>query len=67
VGGKIMWSIILILLGIIAEIVMANNWFIIPEFVPYLFFVLAILLSVIKIFTFLSVKKQTKNMTRKWR
>ncbi len=61
-----MWSIILILLGIIAEIIMANNWFVIPGFVPYLLFGLAILLAVIKVFTFLSVKKQTKNFVRKW-
>ena len=42
-----MWSIILILLGVGAEIVMANNWFIIPEFVPYVLFGLAGLLAVI--------------------
>lgn len=61
-----MWSIILILLGVVAEIIMANNWFIIPEFVPYLLFGLAILLAVIKFFTFLSIKKQTKNITKRW-
>lgn len=62
-----MWSIVLILLGIGVEIVMANKWFIIPEFIPYLLFGLAGLMAVIKFFTFLSVKKQTKNITRRWR
>lgn len=57
---KVMWSIILILLGIGAEIVMANNWFMIPGFIPYLLFGLAGFLAVIKFFTFLSVRKQTK-------
>lgn len=61
-----MLSIISILLGVGAEIVMVNNWFIIPEFVPYLFFGLAGLLAVIKLFTFLSVRKQAKNITRRW-
>jgi len=60
-----MSSIILILLGIIAEIIMANNWFVVPEFVSYLLFGLAILLAVIKFFVFLSVKKQTKNIIRR--
>lgn len=60
-----MWSIILILLGIGAEIVMANNWFVIPDFVSYLLFGLAGLLAMIKFFTFISVKKQTKNITRR--
>lgn len=62
-----MWSIILILLGVAAEIVMANNWFIIPEFVPYLLFGLAGLLVAIKLVLFLSAKKQTKNIMRRWR
>ena len=62
-----MWSIILILLGIGAEIVMANNWFIIPEFIPFFLFGLAGLLAAIKFITFLSVKKQTKNIIRRWR
>ena len=61
-----MWSIILILLGIGADIVMANNWFVIPEFIPCLLYGLAGLLAVIKIFTFLSVRKQAKNITRRW-
>lgn len=61
-----MWSIILILLGVAAEIVMANNWFIIPEFVPYILFGLAGLLAVIKFFTFLSVRKQANKITRRW-
>lgn len=61
-----MWSIILILLGVVAEIVMANNWFIIPEFIPYLLFGLAVIVAAIKLFAFLSVKKQTKNITRRW-
>lgn len=61
-----MWSIILILLGIGAEIVMANSWFVIPEFIPYLLFGLTGLLAAIKFFTFLSVKKHTKNITRRW-
>lgn len=47
-----MWSIILILLGVGAEIVMANNWFIIPEFVPYVLFGLAGLLAVINFLPF---------------
>ena len=61
-----MWSIILILLGIGAEIVMANNWFVIPEFVPYVLFGLAGFLAVIKFFSFLSVIKQAKNVIRRW-
>ena len=61
-----MWSIILILLGIGAEIVMANNWFMIPGFISYLLFGLAGFLAVIKFFTFLSVRKQTKNVVRRW-
>lgn len=61
-----MWSIILILLGIGAEIVMANNWFVIPEFVSYLLFGLAGFLAVIKFFSFLSVRKQAKNVIRRW-
>lgn len=61
-----MWSIILILLGIGAEIVMANNWFVIPEFVPYVLFGLAGFLAVIKVFSFLSVRKQAKNVIRRW-
>lgn len=61
-----MWSIILFLLGIGAEIVIANNWFIIPEFILYLLFGVAGLLTVIKMFTFTSVKKQTKDITRRW-
>jgi len=61
-----MWSIILILLGIGAEIVMVNNWFIIPKFIPYLLFGLAGLLAVIKFFTFLSIRKQAKNIIRRW-
>lgn len=61
-----MWSIILTLLGIGAEIVMANNWFVIPEFVPYILFGLAGFLAVVKVFTFLSVRKQSKNVIRRW-
>lgn len=61
-----MWSIILILLGIGAEIVMANNWFIIPEFIPYFLFGLAGLLAVERFVVFLSAKKQTKNILRRW-
>ena len=62
-----MWSIILILLGIVAEIVMANNWFIIPEFIPFLLFGLAGLLAAIKFVSILSVRKQAKNIARRWR
>ena len=62
-----MWSIILILLGISAEIVMANSWFVIPEFVPYLLFGIAGLLAVIQFFAFITVRKQAKNITRRWR
>lgn len=61
-----MWSIILILLGIGAKIVMANNWFIIPEYIPYLLFGLAAVLVVIKFVVTLSAKKQTKNIMRRW-
>ena len=61
-----MWSIILILLGVGAEIVMANNWFIILEFIPYLLFGLAGFLALIKFFTFLSVRKKAKNVIRRW-
>lgn len=59
-------SIILILLGVGAEIVMANNWFIIPEFIPYLLFGLAGLLALVNFFTFLLVRKKTKNVIRRW-
>lgn len=61
-----MWSIILILLGVGAEIVMANNWFIIPEFVPYILFGLAGFLALVKFFSFLSVRKQANKITRRW-
>lgn len=61
-----MWSIILVLLGIGAEIVMANNWFVIPEFVPYALFGLAGFLTLVKLFTFLSVRKKSKNIMRRW-
>lgn len=61
-----MWSIILILLGIGAEIVMVNNWFVIPEFVSYVLFGLAGFLAVVKVFTFLSVRKKAKNVIRRW-
>lgn len=61
-----MWSIILILLGIGAEIIMANNWFIIPEYIPYLLFGLAGVLVVIKFVAVMSAKKQTKNIMRRW-
>lgn len=61
-----MWSIILILLGIGAEIVMANNWFIIPELVPYVLFGLAGFLALVKFFNFLSVRKKVKNVIRRW-
>ena len=61
-----MWSIILIFLGIGAKIVMANNWFIIPEYIPYLLFGLAAVLVVIKFVVTLSAKKQTKNIMRRW-
>ena len=61
-----MWSIILILLGIGAEIIMANNWFIIPEYIPYLLFGLAGVLVVIKFVAVMSAKKQTKNIMGRW-
>lgn len=61
-----MWSIILILLGIGAEIVTANNWFVIPEFIPYLLFGLSGFLALVKFFTFLSVRKKAKDVIRRW-
>lgn len=61
-----MWSIILIILGIGSEIVMVNNWFVIPEFVPYVLFGLAGFLALVKFFTFLSVSKKAKNVMRRW-
>ena len=66
-----MMIIVLILLGIGCEIVMANEWFIIPYFVPYILFGIAGGLLVINIISWISAKrkfKRTENcFNRRWR
>lgn len=57
-----MLVIILILLGVAVEIVNANAWFIIPDFVSWICFGLAGLCVVINIINYFVVKKQMKKM-----
>ena len=53
-----MLALILIILGLGAEVVMANGWFIIPNFVPYVLFGMGGGLVLINVITYISIKKQ---------
>lgn len=57
-----MLIIILIVLGIIVEIINANAWFIIPNFVSWVFFGLAGILFVVNIITSIIAKHKMKQM-----
>ena len=59
---KEMVVIVLILLGIVVEIINANAWFIIPDFVSWILFGLAGLGIVFNIINYFVVKKQMKKM-----
>ena len=54
--------IVLILLGVAAEIVNANAWFVIPDFVSWILFGLAGLGIVLNIVKYFIAKKQMKKM-----
>ena len=59
-----MLMIIMILLGIAVEIVNANAWFIIPDFVSWICFGIAGLCLLGNIINFFVVKKQMKNVNK---
>lgn len=60
-----------VLLGIGCEIVIANGWFIIPEFVPHVLFGVAGILLIINVFSWISAKRKFNKMDRwlkgRWR
>lgn len=62
-------AIILILLGIGAEIVKANAWFVIPNFVSYILFGIGGVLLLINMVSSFSAAKKIKGFskhTRRW-
>lgn len=64
-----MMAIILILLGIGAEIVKANAWFVIPNFVSYILFGIGGVLLLINIISWFSATRKIKGFskhTRRW-
>ena len=55
-----LWTIIFVLLGVAGEIVKANGWFIIPDFITYILFGMAIIMVIISFVNYRSVKKEFK-------
>ena len=62
-----MLVVLFILLGIGAEIVEANAWFIIPNYVSWICFGIAGLLCLFKIISYFSVRRQMNKMNKKFR
>ena len=62
-----MLVVLFILLGIGAEIVEANAWFIIPDYVSWICFGIAGLLCLFKMINYFSVKRQMNKMNKKFR
>lgn len=60
-----MTAIVLILLGIGAEVVKANNWFAVPNIVSCVLFGLGGLLMIVNAFNYFSIKRQFKKFDRK--
>lgn len=58
-------SIILILLGIVCEVVKANAWAMIPDFVSYVLFGLAGLMIIIEIISWIDIKRQHSKLVDK--
>lgn len=58
-------SIILILLGIACEVVKANAWIMIPDFVSYVLFGLAGLMIIIEIISWIDIKRQHSKLVDK--
>lgn len=56
--------VVLILLGVVCEIVKANAWFVIPEFVSYILFGLGGIILVINIIGSLIAKRQFNKTSR---
>lgn len=56
---------ILIILGIACEIVKANAWFVIPEFVSYILFGLGGFMFVVNIVSFLIAKSHFNKASKK--
>ena len=56
--------VILILLGIACEIVKANAWFVIPEFVSYILFGIGGLVFVVNTISFLIAKSHFNKTSR---
>lgn len=56
--------VVLILLGVVCEIVKANAWFVIPEFVSYILFGLGGFIFVINIISSLIAKKHFNKASR---
>lgn len=61
-----MLIIFLIILGVVVEIINANAWFIIPNYVSWIFFGFAGLLFIINIITSLIANHQMKEMNNRF-
>jgi hypothetical protein len=61
-----MLGIIMILLGVAAKIVMANGWFIIPNSVPTILFVLGGLLLLIQLLVYRKASSTINKHFNKW-
>lgn len=59
-----MLVVVLILLGIVCEIVKANAWFVIPEFISYILFGLGGIILVINIISALTAKSRFNKASR---
>lgn len=60
-------GILFIILGIITEVVKANAWFIIPNFVSYILFGLGGVCILIQVITYFSTKKKFNSMSKDMR
>lgn len=62
-----MLVVVFILLGIGAEIVKANAWFIIPNYVSWICFGVAGVACLLKLVNYFTVRKQINKMNKKFR
>lgn len=61
-----MLAIILIILGIGTEIVMANEWFVIPYYVPYILFGIGGVLLFINLITYFTAKRTFNKINKRF-
>ena len=62
-----MLIVLFVLLGIGAEIVEANAWFIIPDYVSWICFGIAGLLCLFRVISYFSVNKQVRKINRQFK